>query len=546
MQLTVCIEHPDGSTEWVPAPVDREIYVGRDESNHIVLKSPEVSRRHLVVRCEAEGSYLVTDTSANGTKIGELALRGGSTHVNDGTPMRIGSFALRVFGPGQNPRANIEPKDAPTIPPPPDADDPSVVPVAVRKRMHALLLENLDLATLDRTKMDAGVMRPKVRAALRRIAGQVAADLPKDADIAVLIDELCDEVLGLGPLETLLADDTIDEIMVVDPETIYVERRGKVERSPQRFTDQELVRSIIERIVTPLGRRIDESTPVVDARLADGSRVHAIIPPLAIRGPCITIRKFAKVPLRMKKLIEYGTLTAQMGRFLERCVRARKNILVSGGTGTGKTTLLNVLSGAVPPGERIITIEDAAELQLVQPHVVGLESRRANIEGRGEYPIRELVRNALRMRPDRIIVGEVRGGEALDMLQAMNTGHEGSMTTTHANSPEEALDRLETLALMGGLELSVTAVRKQIASAVDIIVQQERFTSDGTRRITSITEIVGLDKEGGYERHELFTFEQTGVGPGGAVIGEFRATGFIPTFIQEFFALGLVEDGAYL
>jgi pilus assembly protein CpaF len=274
--------------------------------------------------------------------------------------------------------------------------------------------------------------------------------------------------------------------------------------------------------------------------------VHAIIPPLAIRGPCITIRKFAKVPLRMKKLIEYGTLTAQMARFLERCVRARKNVLVSGGTGTGKTTLLNVLSAAVPAGERIITIEDAAELQLAQPHVVGLESRRANIEGRGEYPIRELVRNALRMRPDRIIVGEVRGGEALDMLQAMNTGHEGSMTTTHANSPTEALDRLETLALMGGLELSVTAVRKQIASAVDIIVQQERFTSDGTRRITSITEIVGLDKEGGYEQHELFTFEQTAVGPGGAVIGEFRATGFIPTFIQEFFALGLVDDGAYL
>src|SRR5262249_40377214 len=279
------------------------------------------------------------------------------------------------------------------------------------------------------------------------------------------------------------------EIMVVDPNTIYIEQGGKIILSNARFTDDERVRAVIERIVTPLGRRIDESSPLVDARLKDGSRVNAVIRPIALRGSCITIRKFAKVPLTMDKIVNYGSITDRMARFLTRCVHAKKNVVISGGTGSGKTTLLNVLSGAIPPDERIVTIEDAAELQLKQPHVVSLETRPANMEGKGEYTIRDLVKNALRMRPDRIVVGECRGGEALDMLQAMNTGHDGSLTTTHANSAREAISRLETLVLMAGIDLPIRAIREQIAGSVHMLVQQSRL-NDGSRKVTAITEVI--------------------------------------------------------
>jgi pilus assembly protein CpaF len=330
--------------------------------------------------------------------------------------------------------------------------------------------------------------------------------------------------------------------MVVDPETIYVERMGKIELSETKFTDDERVRAVIERIVTPLGRRIDESSPLVDARLKDGSRVNAVIRPIALRGSCITIRKFSRTPLTLEKLVGFGALTERMTRFLVRSVIAKRNIVISGGTGSGKTTLLNCLSGVIPSNERIVTIEDAAELQLKQPHVVSLETRPANLEGRGEYTIRDLVKNALRMRPDRIVVGECRGGEALDMLQAMNTGHDGSLTTTHANSPEEAIGRLETLVLMAGLDLPQRAIRDQIASSVHLIVQQSRL-SDGSRKVTAITEITGIADNGDIEMRPIFQFLRTGTGPGGKVIGDFRATGYLPSYLQDFIVMNLVKPG---
>jgi pilus assembly protein CpaF len=415
--------------------------------------------------------------------------------------------------------------------------------VALRREIHKLLLEHLDLATIDAKKLDDPSMRPKVLNALRRIVGQIDAKIPREMDRDTLVGELADEALGLGPLERFLSDPTLTEVMVVDPNTIYIEQGGKIILSHARFTDDERVRAVIERIVTPLGRRIDESSPLVDARLKDGSRVNAVIRPIALRGSCITIRKFSKVPLTLEKLVSYGSITERMGRFLTRCVHAKKNIVISGGTGSGKTTLLNVLSAAIPEDERIVTIEDAAELQLKQPHVVSLETRPANLEGKGEYTIRDLVKNALRMRPDRIVVGECRGGEALDMLQAMNTGHDGSLTTTHANSPEEALSRIETLVLMAGLELPIRAIREQIAGAVHIIVQQSRL-SDGSRRVTAISEVIGIDRETHeIEMRPIFQYVRTGTGPKGKVEGEYRATGYLPSFLPLFIVMGLVKKG---
>lgn len=416
----------------------------------------------------------------------------------------------------------------------------------LRREIHRQLLEHLDLASLNSQQLDDPSMRPKVISALRRILELMGGRVPQDVDRDRLVGELADEALGLGPLERLLADPLVSEIMVVDADTIYIERSGKLELSDQRFTDDERVRAVIERIVTPLGRRIDESSPLVDARLKDGSRVNAVIKPLALKGSCITIRKFAKVPLTLEKLIGYGALSEQMGRFLTRCVKAKKNIIISGGTGSGKTTLLNILSAAIPPDERIVTIEDAAELQLSQPHVVSLETRPANMEGKGEYTIRDLLKNAMRMRPDRVVVGECRGGEALDMLQAMNTGHDGSLTTTHANSPIEALKRIETLCLMAGIDLPSRAVREQIAGSIHLIVQQTRF-SDGSRKVSAISEVVGLDEELNFELVPIFQFVRSGTGPKGEVLGAFRATGYLPSFLNEFIVKGLVpKTGPYL
>ncbi|MFA6449610.1 MAG: CpaF family protein [bacterium] len=353
----------------------------------------------------------------------------------------------------------------------------------------------------------------------------------------VLIDELSNEVLGLGPIEPLLRDPEVTEVMVNGPKQIYVEIRGKLVLTDRKFRDKTHVLRIIERIVSPIGRRIDESSPMVDARLKDGSRVNAIIPPLSLSGPCLTIRKFSKDPYQVEDLIKFGTLTLEIATFIEACVKARLNIIVSGGTGSGKTTTLNVLSSFIPSDERIVTVEDAAEIQLRQEHVVTLESRPANIEGKGTISIRDLVRNCLRMRPDRIVVGEVRGGEALDMLQAMNTGHDGSLTTGHANTPRDMLARLETMVLMAGMDLPLRAIREQIASALDLIVHQERM-KDGKRRLTNITEIVGMENDI-ITLQDIFKFERTGVDDEGNILGFLQPTGIVPKFVEQFKAAGI-------
>jgi pilus assembly protein CpaF len=346
-----------------------------------------------------------------------------------------------------------------------------------------------------------------------------------------LFEAIAAEILGYGPIETLLKDDSISEIMVNGPSQVYVERNGKLELSDVQFLNDEHVMRVIDRIVSPLGRRIDESSPTVDARLPDGSRVNAIIPPIALNGPTLTIRKFSRDPLTVEDLVRFGTFTAEMAVFLKACVEARLNVVVSGGTGSGKTTMLNVLSSFIPDDERIITIENAAELQLRQDHVVRLESRPSNIEGKGEISIRDLVINSLRMRPERIVVGECRGGEALDMLQAMNTGHDGSMTTAHANTPRDTLSRLETMCLMAGMDLPMRAIREQIAAAVDVIVQQDRL-KDGTRKITSITEVQGMEGEV-IVLQDIFTFQQTGI-ENGKIVGRMKPTGIRPKFMSRF------------
>ncbi|MAQ13694.1 MAG: type II secretion system protein E [Sandaracinus sp.] len=478
-------------------------------------------------------------------------------------PLRIGPYLVRLKrldqggqskAPPSAPRQ--QPREEALKPPPPPpsaaasededmlrvAGGTAIIPAELRRRVHRMLLDHLDLASLDRTQMSDDAMRPKVLTALARILQQLQHDLPKSVDRDEFMREMADEALGLGPLERLLADEAISEIMVVHPYKIYVEKKGKIRPTDLRFTDDESARAVIERIVTPLGRRIDESTPLVDARLKDGSRVNAVIRPLAINGACITIRKFQKNPLTIQDLVRFDSMTDRMAQFLERAVRIRKNIVISGGTGSGKTTLLNVLSAAIPGKERVVTIEDAAELRLEQPHVVSLETRPANMEGKGEYSIRDLVKNALRMRPDRIVVGECRGGEALDMLQAMNTGHEGSMTTTHANSPREAMSRLETLCLMAGLDLPSRAIREQIAGSVHLVVQQSRF-SDGSRRISAITEINGLDDDGDFVLNDIFAFHRLHTEGDGTIVGEYRASGYLPSFIDEFITHGLVRQG---
>ena len=362
------------------------------------------------------------------------------------------------------------------------------------------------------------------------------SDIPR-SDRLRIASQMIDEITGYGPITQLLNDPHISEVMVNGPYKVYVERKGRVEKSNVAFRDDLHVLQIIERIVAPIGRRIDESMPMVDARLPDGSRVNAIIPPLALNGPTITIRKFFRDPLKVEDLVNYGTLTPQMATFLEACVKARLNIVVSGGTGSGKTTTLNVLSSFIPSDERIVTIEDAAEIQLNQDHVITLESRPPNIEGKGAVTIRDLVRNSLRMRPDRVIIGEVRSGEALDMLQAMNTGHDGSLTTGHANTPRDMLARLETMVLMSGMDLPVRAIREQIASAIDLIIQQNRL-KDGSRRITHLTEVQNMEGDI-VVMQDLYLFRQLGLDEDGKVRGKFESTGIRPKFIDRLQAAGI-------
>lgn len=404
---------------------------------------------------------------------------------------------------------------------------------AIKKEIHTHIIDEMP-DDLQRVISQSSADQKE----LRRLVEGMCADAIKDNPFAIplgdrerLVEELISEILGLGPIEPLLKDSSVTEVMVNGPDSIYIERKGRLQKTDVRFRNTEHLMHIIDRIVTAVGRRVDESSPMVDARLADGSRVNVIIPPLSLTGPCVTIRKFSKDVLTVDKMIEFGSFDQRMAEFLEDCVKGRLNIVVSGGTGSGKTTLLNVLSSYVPATERIVTLEDSAELQLKQDHVVTLETRPPNIEGEGEVTMRDLVRNALRMRPDRIIVGECRTGEALDMLQAMNTGHDGSMTTAHANSARDALSRLETMVLMSGMELPLRAIRSQIASAVDIIVQIARLR-DGSRKIINIAEVTGMEGDI-ITLQDLFYFENHGVDQDGRITGAFLTSGLRPLCTEK-------------
>jgi pilus assembly protein CpaF len=402
----------------------------------------------------------------------------------------------------------------------------------VKYRIQSRVISDLD------PKLDLAnqaEVRRRIEEIFSRVIDEEGLALTR-AERVRMLEQITDEIIGLGPLEPLLRDDSISEIMVNGPRQVYIERSGKLELTNVTFQNDEHIMRIIDRIIAPIGRRVDESSPMVDARLTDGSRVNAVIPPLSLIGPVVTIRKFAASPFTVDDLVRFGTATPDMFEFLRACVEARLNVFVSGGTASGKTTTLNVLSSFIPNDERIVTIEDAAELQLRQEHVVTLESRPANIEGRGAVPIRELVRNALRMRPDRIVVGECRGGEALDMLQAMNTGHDGSLSTGHANSPRDMLSRLETMVLMGGVDLPLRAIREQIASAVDLVVHQARL-KDGTRKITNITEVQGMEGDV-IVTQDVFSFEQTGIADG-KVLGRLKPTGIRPRFVEQFESMGI-------
>jgi pilus assembly protein CpaF len=395
-------------------------------------------------------------------------------------------------------------------------------------RIHAKLIDELDLSALD--KMDDDTMRRRVRGIIAEIIRKEEMALSA-AEEASFADAVMDEMTGLGPIEPLLKDDSIADILINGCNQVYVERRGKLQIAPVRFADNDHLLRIVQRIVAAVGRRVDESQPLVDARLLDGSRVNAAVMPIAIDGPLVSIRKFSKSPLTMDKLVEFGAIPRPVADFILGAVKCRASTVISGGTGSGKTTLLNALSSAISPDERLITIEDAAELQLQQPHVARMETRPPNIEGKGEIRQRELVKNALRMRPDRVILGEVRSEEAFDMLQAMNTGHEGSMATIHANNPRDALTRLEQMVMMGGMKISEEAIRGQISSAVNFIVQATRL-SDGSRKVISIAEITGM--EGSVvQLQEIFRFERTGTAENGKVLGHFAATGLRPKFLDE-------------
>lgn len=405
---------------------------------------------------------------------------------------------------------------------------------SIKHRIHQRIVDDMtpeEQAVLSKLHQEPRAIEQIIDKYTQEVMNENPFAIPR-GEKTQLISDIRDEMLGLGPIEGLLKDDSVTEIMVNGAKQVFVERLGKLELTDVKFHDNAHLMNIVERILTPLGRRIDESSPLVDARLADGSRVNIIIPPLSLIGPSITIRKFSKTPLTVENLIAFGTLDEKMASFLRACVKARINILVSGGTGSGKTTTLNVISSFIPENERIVTIEDAAELRLQQEHIVTLESRPANIEGKGAITIRDLVRNALRMRPDRIIVGEVRSGEALDMLQAMNTGHDGSLTTAHANSPRDALSRLETMVLMSGLELPVRAIREQISSAIDLIIQQSRIR-DGSRKITYITEVQHME-DNTITTQDIFRYEQRGFDEGGKAVGSFISTGLKPTFMDKF------------
>jgi pilus assembly protein CpaF len=404
----------------------------------------------------------------------------------------------------------------------------------LKRLIHSKLVDKLDLSRV--SDLEGDTLRREIRLVVERLC-DTENPLLNRMERERLIDEVLDETFGFGPLEVLLKDPTISDILINGPHKIFVERRGKMEKSDVKFRDNDHLLQIIDRIVSKVGRRVDETSPMVDARLPDGSRVNAIIPPLALDGPSVSIRRFGANPLKLEDLLNYKAFTPEMAMLMEACIKARLNIVISGGTGCGKTTLLNTLSSFIPHEERIVTIEDAAELQLQQDHVVRLETRPPNIEGKGAVATRDLVRNALRMRPERIIIGECRGGETLDMLQAMNTGHAGSMTTLHANAPRDAQARLETMIMMAGMELPMKAMRQQISSAVDLIIQANRLQG-GPRKVTSITEVMGMEQDM-IIMQDVFRFKQLGIDQNGRAYGQFEATGVRPSFVSRLEAAGI-------
>jgi pilus assembly protein CpaF len=539
--LRITVTTPDGKTRKLEC-ANSSFTVGSRPDNFVVLHGWKIARVQFTVEEKDEGVFLRDGNGGGATRVnGAPVAEYGPLRESD--VVAVGDYALRIATDRAMAAAGTAapaPREAPRAPageiqaPPPDEHWR-----ACRARVHDALLRELDLKRLDVARMSEAQLRATVGEMIEQIVPRLER-MPLGADRARLAKEVLDEAVGLGPLEDLLQDDSVNEIMVNRHDEIFVERRGVLERSPIIFTDDRAVRSVIDRIVAPIGRRIDESSPMVDARLPDGSRVNAIIPPLAIRGSSITIRKFSKKRLTAQDLVRFGTLSEAMCRFLEVAVTQRRNIVVSGGTGSGKTTLLNVLSAFIPPKERVVTIEDSAELQLAQENLVSLEARPANNEGKGQVPIRDLVKNSLRMRPDRIVVGECRGGEALDMLQAMNTGHDGSLTTVHANSPRDALARVEVMVLMAGVELPVSAIREQVASAVHLIVQQARFAC-GSRKVTCISEVTGVES-GTIQLQDIFVFRQHGYGADRKVQGEYVATGAIPEFYEALSARGIESD----
>src|SRR6266567_4247824 len=405
---------------------------------------------------------------------------------------------------------------------------------ALKRRIHTKLVDKLDLTRVG--ELEGDVLRREIRLVVEHLCDTEDTLLNRN-ERERLIDEVLDETFGLGPLELLLKDPSISDILINGPKNVYVERRGKLEKTEVAFRDNEHLLQIIDRIVSKVGRRVDETSPMVDARLPDGSRVNAIIPPLALDGPTMSIRRFGANPLKLEDLLNYKAFTPEMAMLMEACIKARLNVIISGGTGSGKTTLLNTLSSFIPNDERVITIEDAAELQLQQEHVVRLETRPPNIEGKGAVMTRDLVRNALRMRPERIIIGECRGAESLDMLQAMNTGHAGSMTTLHANTPRDAQARLETMIMMSGMELPIKAMRQQIASAVDLIIQANRLQG-GPRKVTSLTEVMNMEQDV-IIMQDIFRYRQVGIDQNGRAYGQFESTGVRPSFVNRLEAAGI-------
>jgi len=531
-----------------------ELTIGKRADNDLVLDRFNVSRRHCKI-VRDNGRFLLQDLgSTNGTFTDSGKVHG-AMELTDGMQVLIGDFVL-VFSAdrepappqpnvpqptGQQPPANgASPAVRPARPKAEPRPDERSTPIELKKKIHESLLNDLDLRHVDISDHSYEELRQKAQDVVAKIVDRTRDELPHWLRREDLIKEVVDEAVGLGPIEEFLADRTVDEIMVNNWDCIYVERAGKIVRTNRRFTDNKQLLGVIRRILAPIGRRIDESSPMVDARLADGSRVNAIIAPLSLTGPTLTIRKFAYEPFEADDLVGFGTLTQQMADFLRLAVAYRRNMLISGGTGSGKTTLLNVVSSFIGREERIITIEDSAELKLPQEHVISLESKPPNIEGKGEIPIRKLVINSLRMRPNRIIVGECRGGEALDMLQAMNTGHDGSLTTLHTTSPRDSLARLETMVLMAGMELPARAIRDQVASAINLIVHTARLP-DGKRKVTAVTELTGMEGDV-ITLQDIYLFKQTGVTQAGDVIGHHEATGAVPKFVHSLKQRGIHVD----